>query len=100
MAALTVALVLATGGPPASAEVTVGGERAGSGVARPGALEGRVSARCWQDGLQVLAIDDFAAAEVGLELKELSLGLQGGGGKRSAVIVPLADSLCLLTISP
>ncbi|HRY26417.1 MAG TPA: hypothetical protein P5558_18760 [Geminicoccaceae bacterium] len=100
MAALTFALVMSASGAPALAEVTVGGERAGSGVARPGALEGRVSARCWQDGLQVLAIDDFAAADVGLELKELSLGLQGGGGKRSAVIVPLADSLCLLTISP
>ena len=100
MAALAIALALASGGASALAEVNVGGERAGGAAVRPGALEGRVSARCWQDGLQVLAIDDFAAAEVGQELKELSLGLQGGGGKRSAVIVPLADSLCLLTISP
>ncbi|MEZ5866765.1 MAG: hypothetical protein R3D25_22825 [Geminicoccaceae bacterium] len=100
MATLAIALALASGSPPALAEVTVGGERAAASALRPGALEGRVSARCWQDGLQVLAIDDFAAAEVGQQLKELSLGLQGGGGKRSAVIVPLADSLCLLTISP
>lgn len=97
-------LILALAGSPARAELALGAKggadrTAGIGTGL-GALEGRVAARCFQQGREVLALDDFAAAEVGTRLRELSLGLQGGAGKRSAVIVPLADSLCLLTISP
>ena len=87
-------------GFPALAEVAVGGGRDAGAATRPGALEGRVAARCWQEGREVLALDDFGAAEVGTKLRELALGLQDDAGARRAVIVPLADSLCLLTISP
>lgn len=84
------------------AEVTIGTERsAGVAATRPGALQGQVTTRCWQEGREILAIEDFAQAEVGLELRERSVSLaQAGAAGRTAVIVPLADALCLLTIRP
>ena len=100
--ALCFALVL--GAAPAMAEISTAGERplAASQGQTPtrvgGELAGAVLARCWQEGREILSEADFATASVPPGLREQAINLGGGG--RKAVLLPLGDTFCLLTIRP
>lgn len=99
--ALALALALAAGS--ARAELTLESRRsAAAQAAGVGALTGTVSARCWQEGREIVAERDFTSAEIGQELKGRSLFLQSGGSVagHSAVLLPIANALCLLTVHP
>ncbi len=93
---------------PARAEIETGPDRAtpapsptrvGDGVTgTAGALAGDVRARCWQHGNEILDVTDFASAAVPPELRAQAVSLRASG--RTAVLLPFADTFCLLTISP
>jgi hypothetical protein len=93
---LVLALLLAA--TPAAAEITASGERPAAGEQRVGSLEGDVRVRCWQEGREIVSEAAFASATIPPELRERGIRLDGGG--RTAVLLPLADTFCLLTISP
>lgn len=61
-------------------------------------LEGTVRARCWQQGREILSEVDFASAAIPPGLREQAISLKGSG--RTAVLLPFADTFCLLTVSP
>jgi hypothetical protein len=109
-AALGVALALVCGlaSLPALAEISTGGERQlaqsqsqgqGQTPTRVGSeLAGDVRARCWQEGREILSEADFTTAAIAPGLREQAINLGGGG--RQAVLVPLGDTFCLLTVRP
>lgn len=105
-AAASLALVLALGAFPAAAEIETGADRptpspsptrVGDGGSA-GSLAGDVRARCWQHGSQIFDVADFASAAVPPELREQAVSLKASG--RTAVLLPFADTFCLLTVSP
>jgi hypothetical protein len=91
-------LALLVAAMPAAAEITASGERQPVASRTATSLEGNVRARCWQEGREIVSEADFARAAVPPELRERGIRLEGGG--RTAVLLPLADTFCLLTISP
>jgi hypothetical protein len=94
-------LVLALAGGELRAEITagngrtVGGPSAGAGI---GSLDGEVRARCWQHGNEIVDVGAFAAAAIPPELRQQAISLEGAG--RTAVLLPFADTFCLLTVNP
>ena len=101
LACLAFALTLGAG--PALAEITTGGTQAAVGSRVVGAtgtasLEGDVRARCWQQGREILSEADFASAAIPPEMRAQAISLKGSG--RTAVLLPFADTFCLLTVSP
>ncbi len=101
-AALGLALGALAG--PAAAEIAPGGERPagpsqGQAPTRVGAeLEGEVGARCWQEGREIVSENAFATAAIPPGLREQAINLRGRD--RSAVLLPLGQTFCLLTVSP
>lgn len=100
------ALTLALAAMPAAADIETGADRAtpapsatrvGEGGSA-GSLDGDVRARCWQHGSEILDVTDFASAALPPELREQAVSLKASG--RTAVLLPFADTFCLLTISP
>lgn len=95
-------MALALAATPALAEIATGGERVATGspvaTGLTGSLEGTVRARCWQQGQEILSEADFASAAIPPELREQAISLKGSG--RTAVLLPFADTFCLLTVSP
>lgn len=91
---------LALGAGAATAEITNSGSRVVGGTASSamGTLEGDVRARCWQQGREILSEAEFAAATIPPPLREQAISLQGRS--RSVVLLPFADTFCLLTVSP
>ena len=104
LACLAFALTLGAG--PALAEITTGGTQAavgsrvvgGTGPGSASQLEGDVRARCWQQGREILSEADFASAAIPPEMRAQAISLKGSG--RTAVLLPFADTFCLLTVSP
>jgi uncharacterized protein (DUF1501 family) len=94
------ACTLAFGAGPVAAEITSSGSRVGGGVASSAttSLEGDVRARCWQQGREILSEADFATAAIPPALREQAISLRGRS--RTVVLLPFADSFCLLTVSP
>jgi hypothetical protein len=97
------ALAVTLGAGPALAEITSGGTQAAVGSRVVGAtgtasLEGDVRARCWQQGREILSEANFATAAIPPGLREQAISLDGRG--RKAVLLPFADTFCLLTVSP
>lgn len=88
-------------GPPAAGGVSLeGGGSAGvRNTAAPGALAGReVRASCWQDGVKVVELPSFAAADLGgaRDAAVLLRGRAGGGG--TVALVPLGQALCAVEV--
>jgi hypothetical protein len=102
LACLAFALTLGAG--PALAEITTGGtqpavgSRAAGGTGTAASLKGDVRARCWQQGREILSETNFATAAIPPGLREQAISLDGSG--RTAVLLPFADTFCLLTVSP
>jgi hypothetical protein len=104
LACLAFALTLGAG--PAMAEITTGGTQPAVGSRVVGStgttiatsLEGDVRARCWQQGREILSEANFATAAIPPGLREQAISLDGRG--RTAVLLPFADTFCLLTVSP
>lgn len=99
------ALILALGLPAAAAkaELAIGSQRSAAAMAAGvGALEGQVSARCWQEGKEILAEGNFTSADIGQDLRAQAVYLQSGGSMagHTAVVLPIANALCLLTVRP
>jgi hypothetical protein len=101
LACLAFALMLGAG--PALAEITTGGTQPAVGSRAVGgtgtaSLKGDVRARCWQQGREILSEANFATAAIPPGLREQAISLDGSG--RTAVLLPFADTFCLLTVSP
>lgn len=100
---LALGLAMMASAGDARAELTLESQRAAAALAAGvGALKGTVSARCWQEGREILAEGDFTSADIGQDLRARALFLQSGGtlAGNTAVVLPIADALCLLTVRP
>lgn len=96
-------LVLALLAFPATAEITSGSERPRDRGQTPARvvgneLTGTIGTRCWQEGREILAEADFATASIPPGLREQAINL--AGQDRQAVLLPLGDTFCLLTVRP
>jgi hypothetical protein len=97
-AAFCLALGLCAG--PAMAEITSGGERppAASGTRVGAELSGDIRASCWQEGREIVSEANFANGAIPPGLREQAINLEGSG--RRAVLLPIGDTFCLLTVRP
>jgi hypothetical protein len=96
--ALLGSLLLLAGSPPAAGGVNLDGGVGGgpAKAAPPGALTGReVKASCWQDGVKVVELPGFAAADLGGASRDAAVLLRGRAG--TVALVPLGQGgLCAI----